>query len=435
MKKKKGSEAKLFISKIAKKLSVIICTALFLFSSVLPVSAAEPIIDISPGRDNLFENMTNMLPGTSMTDYFTIKNISKKTCFFYLQTRDVSGTEFISTRGQNNSTTLLSILDMRIVLHQAGSKNEIRSAGVLLYEGKANQADPINGTALLGNEVFLGELGAGNAVVIEVTVSVPEHLDNSYKEMEGKFWWSFTAQEKPADSKPPSSISQGNPKEPENPVQPNSTLPVASSSRTTPISRSISAAPTSSSGANAEASNDKSGGEAGGGTNNGSNSGGAVAIVNGESTSLNLIGSGTAITSGPVLSIGDNDVPFYGEGTVWALLNLILAIACFVGSVVMVIGVFARRKREQEEIAEDGEETNAPKRRSVLVWRGIAIASGILAPIVFMITERITHVMVLTDKWTLLMVNIAIFQFVFILIARKASHEKEEAPEVEEYGG
>lgn len=249
--------------------------------------------------------------------------------------------------------------------------------------------------------------------------------------------WSASSGSLPAPSVPPASSEEVAP----------STPPSASTGGGGGASAQPSAPPTSSRVTAASSSANPAGpGGGGSGTTRPvgtAPSGGVIApasrsttpVASGDSRSRNLIGdsgSQPATLSQSAVSLGDSDVPLFGEGAVWALLNLIIAIICFVGSVVMVVGIFIRKQDCKQNVTE---ETNAPKKRSTLLWRGVAIFVGIMAPIIFMITENMNNILVLTDKWTFLMMTIAIVQLVFFLIAKRVGGSNKETPTIEEFKG
>ena len=117
-----------------------------------------------------------------------------------------------------------------------------------------------------------------------------------------------------------------------------------------------------------------------------------------------------------------DDVVPAGPASAWALLNLILAICCALVMVVLLVGYFAAKKRREEDASMD--EEDALKRKGF--WRLLSIIPGIGSLIVFFLTENMSNPMVFTDRWTLLMVAIAVVQVVITLCAKKSHEENDD---------
>ncbi|NLI54282.1 MAG: hypothetical protein GX417_08130, partial [Clostridiales bacterium] len=144
---------------------------------------------------------------------------------------------------------------------------------------------------------------------------------------------------------------------------------------------------------------------------------------------LVIYGSMTAVRTQPTPTpvptpepIEDNQTPL--AGPVWALLNLILAIATALTSLVMLIGYMGKRKEE-----EDGVVVRETEKHGFA--RVLTLIPGIGGIIAFILTENMKNPMVFTDRWTLLMVAIALVQLVLVLFGIK----KDKEPEVEKMDG
>nr|WP_122012965.1 InlB B-repeat-containing protein [Maliibacterium massiliense] len=127
--------------------------------------------------------------------------------------------------------------------------------------------------------------------------------------------------------------------------------------------------------------------------------------------------------SQPVVEIPDVQTPLANKA-VWALLNLLLAIACGIVMLVLLVGYFVGKKKKQDaqdeanaQAASEAETEEELKRKGV--WRLLSIIPGIGALIVFFLTENMRNPMAFTDKWTLLMVIIAVVQLVITILAFK----------------
>ena len=134
----------------------------------------------------------------------------------------------------------------------------------------------------------------------------------------------------------------------------------------------------------------------------------------------------------PYVVIGDQEIPLYGFGykTVWALLNLILAILGAVIAILLVIGAFFKKKGEndEQESAEESSPSTAndddvysknkeeQQKKRRLLWRIVATVVGLLGIIVFLLTENMHYLMVFIDKWTILMVVLALADVVCAIL-------------------
>lgn len=115
----------------------------------------------------------------------------------------------------------------------------------------------------------------------------------------------------------------------------------------------------------------------------------------------------------------------------WALLNLILAILALLCGIVLLVGAFAKGKQRavQDEERAEQEETQERGKRG-FVWRILGIVMGVFSPIVFLLTEDIFTPMVIVDRWTLLMVALAVVQAIFCLVLWRARRAyREETPD------
>jgi hypothetical protein len=147
----------------------------------------------------------------------------------------------------------------------------------------------------------------------------------------------------------------------------------------------------------------------------------------------------------PTISIGGLQIPLSAGSTnlpVWALVNLILAIA---GIALAVFAVLRKRLRSREEDDEDydedvlyadaetTEETDDEQPRKKPVWLILSVLLGLAGIILFLITEDMRNLMVLLDRWTI--VNAIIFAAEIIavrLVFKRKEDEKDEEEETAE---
>ncbi len=125
-------------------------------------------------------------------------------------------------------------------------------------------------------------------------------------------------------------------------------------------------------------------------------------------------------------------------GPAWALVNLIIAVLCTVFSILLLAFLFTRNQKRDETAeerarrmaaeaarGEDARDTVRNK-KSGLVWRIIAIITGVAAPIVFFLTENMRNPMIIVDMWTLVMALILVVQVAAMLVLKRARGQQED---------
>ena len=109
----------------------------------------------------------------------------------------------------------------------------------------------------------------------------------------------------------------------------------------------------------------------------------------------------------------------------WAVLNLVSAILTALGAVVALF-----RKKEEEDDDEYGEDDNRDKK--MLASKIAGALAGVAAPITFFLTEDMSNVPTLVDKWTVLMAAMLAVQVVAAVFNKKASELSDEEEGAEE---
>ena len=134
--------------------------------------------------------------------------------------------------------------------------------------------------------------------------------------------------------------------------------------------------------------------------------------------------------AGPVEEIADEETPL-AMGGAWALVNLILTVLTVLGSILLLIGYIGKKQKEHEDEngnvilnAEGEAETDNIKKKGG--WRLASIIPAVAAVIAFILTENMRLPMVLVDKWTLLMVIIALVQLLVAYFSKKKTQEPEQ---------
>ena len=137
--------------------------------------------------------------------------------------------------------------------------------------------------------------------------------------------------------------------------------------------------------------------------------------------------------------IADNDTPLVGGQTrKWALVNLILTILTVLASILLLIFYFGKRKKALED--EDGNEVRDEngdvvleyKRKKKGFWRVFSLIPAIVSVIAFILTEDITLPVTLIDRWTLLMVIIALVQLAVAILCKKGKDKNDDDQEKQE---
>ena len=121
--------------------------------------------------------------------------------------------------------------------------------------------------------------------------------------------------------------------------------------------------------------------------------------------------------------IEDAAAPLAAPEHNWALINLIAMIAAVAGSII----AFFRKKEENEDNAEEDDENRNMGR--VRAAKAAGLLAGAVSMIAFFLTEDMSLPMVLTDRWTILMIIILAVQAVSAALVKKAceSEDDEEA--------
>lgn len=123
----------------------------------------------------------------------------------------------------------------------------------------------------------------------------------------------------------------------------------------------------------------------------------------------------------PEAFIADSDAPLAANNT-WALLNLIMTVITGIISAVLLAGYFGKKEDEED----DNEDTETKRKGLVRLASLIPAAGAIIA---FILTEDMTNMMAITDRWTILMAVILLIQAVTAILAKKEKAESEETAE------
>ena len=115
----------------------------------------------------------------------------------------------------------------------------------------------------------------------------------------------------------------------------------------------------------------------------------------------------------------DSETPQAAAGA-WAILNLLCALATAMLSLIIMIRYFGARREDEEAV-----EIEDRNRKGSLRLASLIPAIGAIA--VFILTENMANPMVITDKWTVMMVIILAVQTGLALLVGKKDSDKEDS--------
>ncbi len=134
--------------------------------------------------------------------------------------------------------------------------------------------------------------------------------------------------------------------------------------------------------------------------------------------------------------IEDEETPLAPMATgAWALVNLILMLLTVLASLLLLLGYLGKKKYAKEDEYgnalhdANGNEIIDYTRNKKGFWRVASLIPAIAAVIAFALTENMRLPMVMTDRWTLLMVIIAVVQLIVAVLCKKKKEYEEDEDE------
>ena len=134
--------------------------------------------------------------------------------------------------------------------------------------------------------------------------------------------------------------------------------------------------------------------------------------------------------------IEDEETPLAPMATgAWALVNLILMLLTVLASLLLLLGYLGKKKYAKEDDYgnalhdANGNEIIDYTRNKKGFWRVASLIPAVAAVIAFVLTENMRLPMIMVDRWTLLMVIIAVVQLIVAVLCKKKKEYEEDEDE------
>ena len=134
--------------------------------------------------------------------------------------------------------------------------------------------------------------------------------------------------------------------------------------------------------------------------------------------------------------IEDEETPLAPMGGgAWALVNLILMLLTVLASLLLLLGYLGKKKYAKEDEYgnalhdANGNEIIDYTRNKKGFWRVASLIPAVAAVIAFVLTENMRLPMIMVDRWTLLMVIIAVVQLIVAVLCKKKKESEEDEGE------
>ena len=105
----------------------------------------------------------------------------------------------------------------------------------------------------------------------------------------------------------------------------------------------------------------------------------------------------------------------------WALVNLLATVVTVIIAAITVI--FNRKKKDEKETK--GEEKHERKTNHNTFLKVLGVITAIVSVIAFVLTEHMSHLMQLTDNWTMVMILLLALEALLGLISKETTSEEE----------
>ncbi|MCL1830513.1 MAG: InlB B-repeat-containing protein [Oscillospiraceae bacterium] len=132
----------------------------------------------------------------------------------------------------------------------------------------------------------------------------------------------------------------------------------------------------------------------------------------------------------PTLTIGSMEIPLVAgsmNSYFWALMNLVLAITGALVATLASIRTFNVNKQTKHKNADEHTLYNENQQRHrKLLWVTASVIAGIIGVVLFILTEDISKLMALFDRWTIIHAVILVFEIVGYMVTLKNNKDKVE---------
>ncbi len=138
------------------------------------------------------------------------------------------------------------------------------------------------------------------------------------------------------------------------------------------------------------------------------------AIISREETLKRLKEDGTMM-----IEFGEIRLPLFGGNVpVWALLNLLLLIASSIIVLISLIRIVAKNNASRTE-SNASQTTQRTK-----LFPLLPLLLGVISAVLFFVTQNLSYLMVLVDKWTVFMAIVLAAQIAFVIYIKKSRKQE-----------
>jgi len=129
----------------------------------------------------------------------------------------------------------------------------------------------------------------------------------------------------------------------------------------------------------------------------------------------------------PLVPFGGRTIPLFAPIGMrsWALVNLILAVLGVILALFLAAHALLRRRSDNRLDAPDGAEYEVDRhyRKYRPIWLAVACVAGLLGILLFVLTQDMSAMMALMDRWTILQAVIFAAEIVATIFKQKRSKD------------
>ena len=135
---------------------------------------------------DLFGNFKNLMPGDSVSETITIRNVARDCDYIKLYIRAVPHSDGGNPPASSYVNELENVASMEDFLSQLSM--EVYQGSNRIYHGSPDELDGFR------DNVYLGRYKKNQGTTLTVTLKVPAELDNEYAFRAGEVDWVFTVE-------------------------------------------------------------------------------------------------------------------------------------------------------------------------------------------------------------------------------------------------